>query len=360
MILGLVGLLRSPTVTTPRSQPAPVNNLAAQPDPSESVTLSQRTAPKPKLQVALEALVASMAPFAGIAMALTSKAPQPDLASQPEVQLQRPLLFVPGFQSKEGCFDDLTAKLTANGANGGQVYYVDGHDIFLDKDCRQRATTVSSEARVFVAALGANRDAPPVVASVLNGALADISQICGQKVDVTGYSMGGLATRLYLDRGGQQIGKFMMVGTPNHGSPLADMGMGLLDKENEGKSVGWLLNGGPKPLNQADRSALNWLTPDHKPDRNPGLEGLNARWERQRAAVEDVEVVGSANLTTLRFDFKPGRGDGTVPAESLAPSPDTPVIFLDDKVNSRHGKLLQSASLYQEMTRFFAWQPSTQ
>jgi pimeloyl-ACP methyl ester carboxylesterase len=290
-------------------------------------------------------------------MAVATKAPGPDLRSQPEVQMERPLLFVPGFQSKEGCFDEMTAQLTAGGANGGRTYYVDGFGVFLDAECRQPAPSVPPEARVFVTALGPNRDAPPVVASVLARALDHITEICGQKVDVTGYSMGGLATRLYLDRGGQAVGKFMMVGTPNHGSPLADLGMGLLDRQVAGKAGAWLLHQGPKPLSQQDRSALTWLTPDTRPDRSPGLEELNSRWSRQRASVEEVEVVGSKNLTTLSFDFKPGRGDGTVPEASLAPSSDTPVVFLDDKDHARHGQLLQSAALHQEMTRFFGWQP---
>lgn len=367
MLGKITGLWANQPITSPARTAArnPVADVRV--EPAESFTPSSpapseagpRSSPVGKFQVAIDSLVGSLSSLAGMALSLTrSPAPAPTIAEQPDVTLNRPLLFVPGFQSKEGCFDSLTEKLTGQGANGGQVYYLDGNHVYLDAHCKIPAKTLDSEARVFVLALGANRDSPPIVAGLLSRALEQIHQASGQKVDVTGYSMGGLATRLYLDRGGKDIGKFMMVGTPNQGSPLADLGLGLLDQQAAGKSVGWLLSQSPKPLNPSDRSCLSWLTPTSKPDRNPALEDLNSRWQNQRTAVEDVEVVGSANLTTLRFDFKPGRGDGTVPVESLAPSSETPVFLLDDKAHGRHGKLLESATLYQEMTRFFGWQPS--
>jgi len=369
----MLGKISGPWVNHPvlsALRPTAPNSIAeVDASPSESLTLSSpsppeqpppgnRPSPVAKFQVAIDALVGSLSSLAGMALSLTRAQAPPSIAEQPEVTLGRPMLFVPGFQSKEGCFDHLTEKLTGQGANGGRVYYLDGNHIYLDAHCKERAPTVDSSARVFVLALGPNRDSPPIVAGILSRALEQISECSGEKVDVTGYSMGGLATRLYLDRGGKDIGKFMMVGTPNQGSPLADLGLGLLDQQAAGKSVGWLLSQSPKPLNPSDRSCLSWLTPTHKPNRNPALEDLNSRWQAQRTAVEEVEVVGSANLTTLRFDFRPGRGDGTVPVESLAPSAETPVVLLDDQAHARHGKLLESATLYQEMTRFFGWQPA--
>lgn len=355
-------------VLSSRQATAPTPMTGAQVDPSDSFSPGPSSTTRPldppcgsrpvgKFHVAIDSLVGTFSSLAGMALSLAGTRAQPSLANQADVKLSRPLLLVPGFQSKDGCFDSLTKKLTSQGTNGGQVYYADGDHIYLDAHCKERVSKLDSSARVFVLALGPNRDSPPVAASVLAKALQQISLFSGQKIDVTGYSMGGLATRLYLDRGGKDIGKLMMVGTPNQGSPLAGMGLGLLDMQAEGRSVDWLLTQIPKPLDSSDRSCLAWLAPTHEADGNLALKNLNARWPIQSSAVEDVEVVGSGNLTTLNFDFTPGRGDGTVPVESLAPTAETPVVLLDDETYGRHGKLLQSATLYQEMTRFFGWQP---
>lgn len=361
------GVNQSPVVRTRASSAVEPTHSA---DPSEQVEFSpappapapSRLSPQhwlPALGEALQKAVPVSSPLAGLALALgRNQEMGPDLKSLPTARLERPLVLVPGFQTREDAFDALVEKLTENGANGGRVYYVDAFGVYLDKRCTQKAT-LTKDCKVFVAAFDSNQNAPPVGASILGRALDQITKVSGDSVDTIGYSMGGLAARLYLDQGGTKIGKFMMVGTPNHGSPLAAMGMGLLDKEIQGKKVGWLLNGGPKSLSQKDRSALTWLMPADKPGNNVVLEDLNSRWHVQRQAVEDVAVVGSQNMTTLRFDFKPGRGDGTVPVESLAPTSDTPVVLLEDRGFRRHGKLLQSGALYQEMTRFFGWQVSS-
>jgi pimeloyl-ACP methyl ester carboxylesterase len=45
----------------------------------------------------------------------------------------------------------------------------------------------------------------------------------GQKVDAVVHSMGGLLLRLYAEKyGTEKIGRVVMIGTPNHGSEVAD------------------------------------------------------------------------------------------------------------------------------------------
>jgi len=45
-----------------------------------------------------------------------------------------------------------------------------------------------------------------------------------QKVNVVAHSKGGIDTRAYLSGGAQDVENFVMIATPNSGSPLADLG----------------------------------------------------------------------------------------------------------------------------------------
>lgn len=65
----------------------------------------------------------------------------------------------------------------------------------------------------------------------LRRAVSKIKGLTGKPVTVIAHSMGGVVTRRYLQSGlyGNDISKVFLTGTPNHGSPLAEVADALLD-----------------------------------------------------------------------------------------------------------------------------------
>jgi len=275
------------------------------------------------------------------------------LSDLPGSQIDRPIILVPGWQTPQDRFDHLAQKLTGQGANGGKVYFVKNGEFFADLDCTQRMLTRSADAKVFVAVFPHNNTPPNETASELARSFKAIQELTGSpKVDVTGYSMGGLATRLYLDQGGDAIGKFLMLGSPNQGSSLARSALGLLDLQEKGYDVAWLLS--RKPLSESDRAALGWLRPVDGGSHNPQLSDLNSRWDQQKSRLEMVRILGSHSRPTLGRYFLPALGDGTVASHSLAIGQQEPV-YLKNSHYRNHGLLFSNPDTYLEMRSYFGW-----
>lgn len=275
------------------------------------------------------------------------------LKDLPPSKLERPFLMVPGFHTPKDRFDHLVEKLTEDGSNGGHAYYVARGQFFLDKDCTLQATPDPSTARVFVAVFDSTNTPPHEAGPDLALSLKAIQEFTGQpKVDVCAYSMGGQASRLYLDQGGDAIGKLMMLGTPNQGAALARTSLGLLDLQRSGYDTDWLLS--RKPLTQEDRFALGWLLPVDGGSQNPQLSDLNSRWDHQRSRTEAVKLVGANSRFTLGRWFIPAGGDGTVTGSSLELKGEH-TVFLKNPNHRNHGLLFSNPQTYTEMRSFFRW-----
>ena len=71
--------------------------------------------------------------------------------------------------------------------------------------------------------------------------IQDIKESTGaEKVDIVGYSMGGLVARWYYQEleGSKSTGKLIMLGTPNHGAEIANLvDMGLISKDSSHTAV---------------------------------------------------------------------------------------------------------------------------
>lgn len=281
---------------------------------------------------------------------ITKPLPPSKLNDLPPAKIERPIVLVPGWQTPQDRFDHLAEKLTGNGANGGRVYFVRNGEFFSDLECTKQLMVKDADARVFVAVFPRPNTPPHETASDLAASLKAIQGLTGSaKIDVTGYSMGGLATRVYLDQGGDAIGKFMMLGSPNQGASMARSALGLLDLQAQGYDTDWLLS--RKPITEADRQALGWLRPVNT---NPQLADLNTRWDQQKSRVENVRVLGSRSRPTLGPAFLPTLGDGTVPAASLTP-PGESAVYLNDSSHRNHGLLFSNPDTYMEMRDFFGW-----
>lgn len=278
---------------------------------------------------------------------------KPPLAAEPRVRLERPFMMVPGWTTERVRFAALVDKLTEGGANGGRTYFVKDGQFFADFEATKlmAESSVPADARVFETLLKDPHAPPTQVADEIERNLAAIQRATGApKVDVDAYSMGGLGTRVYLDRGGSAVGRLMMLGTPNNGTRFAELANYIIRRDIQFAM-------GMAGITMADLPALQWMTvDDRKGVLNPKLHDLNSRWPQQRAQVEDCAIVGGrGQLTPASEGWRLfTEGDGLVPVESLS-LPGTPAKVVDGE--KHHGFLNNDAEVYREMIGFFGWTP---
>lgn len=273
------------------------------------------------------------------------------LQDQPQLQIERPVLFVPGFTTPVDPYLPLVEHLTAQGGNGGQAYFVRDGALYQDPQCTQEVTKDSdSQAKVFVLMPHTRYDTPPEFAAQLGPDIAAIQKFTGgSKVDAVGYSMGGISTRLFVDQGGRGIGKLLMVGTPNQGSRVGSLAHWAV--KNDIKWAMTIAQHAPAAL-----AALEWLRGiDQDPAVNPQLSQLNARWPQQQQAVEAAEIIGAKGLPTPGFSSLGwSSGDTAVERQALE-LPGLPVKLVSGGLTKSHETLMADADVYTEMGRFLGW-----
>src|SRR6478609_688287 len=106
-----------------------------------------------------------------------------------------PVLLVPGYGGSTGSLQDLAARLTAAGRSTTVV------DLPGDGtgDLQAAAAVLDESAHAALARTGAD------------------------SVDIVGYSAGGIVARLFVADGGAAITRrVVLLGSPNHGTTLAD------------------------------------------------------------------------------------------------------------------------------------------
>ncbi|GMU56457.1 MAG: hypothetical protein AMXMBFR33_56030 [Candidatus Xenobia bacterium] len=279
-------------------------------------------------------------------------APPPSpLADLPASTLSRPVLMVHGWHTKMEFYQALTDKLTEGGANGGRPAFVQKGQLFEDAECTRPLAHPSPDMRVFVSVFSSHRLAPDQSAPELKANLEAVSRLTGQAlVDVSAYSMGGLATRRLVDEFPEShgVGKFLMVGTPNQGAGMAGLCALTLANEKKGQDLRWLLN--TKDVLAEDEQALEWLRPT-----SALREELNSRWPTQMACFESVLHLGSKAVLTPSLLLWPVPGDGTVSAVSLGLE-GMPVKFVRSHGQyGSHKNLLANPDTYMEMRDHFGW-----
>lgn len=275
------------------------------------------------------------------------------LEGQPQVELERPFVMVPGWTTRPEAFHDLGSKLTEGGLNGGRIVFVRDGAFFNDPEAQVQADpeSVPADARVFQV-IPKDAHAPPdVVADELERSFEAIRQVTGApRLDVEAYSMGGLSTRVYLDRGGQAVGRLMMLGTPNRGTRFAELARHVIQRD-----VRWAMSLGG--LTVGDLPALDWMAPvQGDGSSNPRLSALNSRWDEQASRLEDFHAVAARGLLTPAEKGGPmfTEGDGLVPVDRVGPPGVEVTVLSGDK---HHRLLNREAETYQELIRFFGWTP---
>ncbi len=117
-------------------------------------------------------------------------------AEQADQNQPGPVLLVPGYGGSTGSLRSLAAKLTAAGRDA-TVIELPGNGT---GDLSASADVLGDEARAALARTGAT------------------------SVDVVGYSAGGIVTRLWVADGGLDLTRrVVLLGSPNHGTSLADL-----------------------------------------------------------------------------------------------------------------------------------------
>ncbi len=281
------------------------------------------------------------------------EATQP-LKDSPQVTIDRPFVMVPGYTTRPDRFEALGHKLTEDGANGGKIVFVQDGKFFEERACQhQLSENPTSANKVFEIVLQDIREAPPVAADEIEKNFKAIQSATGyDKLDVDAYSMGGLGTRLYLDRGGDAVGKLLLLGTPNQGTRFAGLARDVIRRD-----IKFAM--GMANLTGANLPALEWLAADDgQGHANPRLTELNKNFARQEARCESVLTLGGEEMMTPSSQtFWPVTGgDGLVEAKRLFPPGGQQKMLEGEK---HHAYLNGDPDVYREMTGYFGWKEAT-
>ena len=279
---------------------------------------------------------------------LDENSPMKDL---PAAQLKRPFMMVPGWDMAHDRFLTFTSKLTENGANGGQTFYLQNGQFFADRDCREALTTeqVPKDAKVFVTVFNALGESPEETAPQVSANLQALRAVTGEQTpDLLAYSQGGLATRRYLDTTDSSVGKLMMLGTPNRGAGLADLSKLMYNAQDNGYDVDFLM--ASEHLDPDDEGSIRFMATD-----SPKLRALNDRWDQQMAHTEGFKIVGSGQDNTLHWGWPLLKsGDTMVEVENLAPA-GVEAHLIQDGPWVNHRDLPYSAQVYIQAKEHFGW-----
>lgn len=258
-----------------------------------------------------------------------------DLPEEPAPKLQRPVLLVHGFMGDASNFNGMAKWLERDGVNrsggvihGGQPFEADPNGDFFGLEFSKPWNPIERNA------------------SELKAAVDEICRKTGaSSVDVVAHSKGGLDVRMYLMNPDEKIDHVLLLGTPNHGALLADLGAFARERLH---IPAFPLNNDP----DATR-CLNELSVDHV-DRhgtpnNPLLRHLNEQWEVQRGRAQFLNIAGTGIPTAGGTVGVSVLGDGMV-AQRSAVMPGVPFRRLWFR---SHTGLLMSKSVMREMASFF-------
>jgi pimeloyl-ACP methyl ester carboxylesterase len=263
--------------------------------------------------------------------------------NMPTPQIDRPFVLVPGWTTEPEAFGPLCGLLTRGGANGGEVYFVKQGKFFtMDANGQLQAFSgTPAKGKVFEMVWTDTHQAPNRNLSEMRQNMDAICKATGyDKVDAEAYSMGGLDARLYLDQGGTQINRLMMLGSPNRGTRFGDLVIDVLDRK-----VNWAAKFGG--ISGDDRESMDWLRQEKN---SPILQDLNSRWAQQRKAAT-ILAVGTDIMPTANASFWTW-GDGLVPSKSLSPGPGDTIVLHDAM---QHGRLNDDETVQHIRALYFGW-----
>jgi pimeloyl-ACP methyl ester carboxylesterase len=266
--------------------------------------------------------------------------PNSHIPSSVPPTLSRPVLFVPGYNSKRAIYEYVVEYLKQANPDGGTYDTT-------------KPPQVDPAGRLFVLKFDKPWHSAADNTKQLREAIESICKATGSsKIDLVTHSMGALDARLYMDQGGDKIGKLLMVSPPNHGSRLADDDLWFRETYN--------IPTYPPTRDPDVLLALADLRCDATPDPahhrtgNPFLNELNAHWDDQKARLEAVDIMAGGGLPTREVDGSiTTQGDGIVTWSSTAMPGLAPHVY-SGQVTDNHARVLNDTRLISDIGTFLA------
>lgn len=256
-------------------------------------------------------------------------------AAAPPV-LERPVIFLHGFTGDPHSFDPMTDWLSSGGRNkDGGIVEADqlGH--------------LDGSANLFTLKLSRSFNGIEKNSEELKRTIEAVLKATGKaEVDIVVHSLGGLNTRDYLREADEKVKRFVMIGTPNHGSQLANLELMFRDK------FGYPIK---PPVDDPEvRTVLGQLRTDvndrsGRPE-NPYLRELNNGWGEQRRRAEAMAIAGVGIPTLTAGVGITIRGDGVVARKSA----ELDGIETKSAWFKTHGALLKTAAVMENAASFLA------
>ena len=333
------------TISTPRLLSPSITQGPKGPPPPDRSWLSDVVEKAKDLKEATSLLIGGSIYLANKKAALKLEQKVRPLADVKDVKMARPLVLCPGWNTEINKFQFLTDKLLVSGENGPEAVYLKQGKAFHDPECSLPLEQIPSNSKVFVNIWDNVKTPPDQTAPQLKQNMALIQQALGPgKVDLVGYSMGGLAARKYLDEGGTGVANFMTLGTPHRGTRFAQMSARVIQR-----NIQWALKF--SGLTAGDAGAMEWLAAG-----SPKLAALNERWPQQRAQVDNVMfIAGRKEWTPSTRWFQLSQGDGMVETDS-SKLPGVTTKILTGKGFLHHGSLPHDSQVFAEMQKFLGFE----
>lgn len=286
-------------------------------------------------------------------VALEDQKRNPPLADAPLVKLEDPFLIAPGWTTKPEKFDPLVQHLIKDPANGERVVYLREGQAFEDKDCT-KPTELGVSDKVFVAVYDSVLSPPDKTAPQLDKAIEAIKGVHGEKVDVLGYSLGGLAVRKMLDDQLETVDQVAFLGTAHQGTRFAALASYVVKRD-----IKFAMN--LAGVDASHLGAMEWMLPldSRRPESNPMLASLNSHLDRQLSQATEMVSIGSDGFTTITRPWGGTEGgDGLVQISSTQLD-GVPHVVLKGRGNKQHGQLPNDSETFLQLADYFRWQPSS-
>lgn len=278
------------------------------------------------------------------------QAESPPFSDAPLVKLEDPFLILPGWTTQPEKFDNLVTHLLKDPHNGERAVYLKDGKPYSDKQCSQ-ATEVQASDKIFLAVYDDVLSPPDKTASQIAQAVQTIKGTQGEKVDVLGYSMGGLAVRKMLDQDLETLDQVAFLGTGHQGTRFAALANYVIRRD-----INFAMN--MAGVNATHLPAMEWMMPvDPKnPDYSAKLTELNTNIERQKQNTTEMISIGSSGLATITKPWGGTEGGDGLVHESSLHIDGVPSVVLEGRGNKQHGNLPNDTEAFLELKRFFGWQ----
>lgn len=260
------------------------------------------------------------------------------LPDSPPPALPRPVIFLHGFNGSADRWGHVFEWLTSGDEPANKSGGIVDAGEFSDID---------PEANLFSLRLSRPYNSVEKNKAELKAAVEAIADATGHdEVDLVVHSLGGLNARAYLQDADERVNKMVQLGTPNHGSQLANLERFFREKFDYPVIP---------PVDDPEvRRVLEQLSVDttkrNGEPNNPWLRALNDDWSEQREKA-DVLIVAGAGVPTVTAG--PGLtifGDGVVTRRSAKLS------GVDRKTSwfRTHGGLQNSGKVMETTANFLA------